>query len=506
MLELTDWFGHCGFLPKPWLMLGKGPTFERRGQIDLGEFNLLALNHVVNELPVDVAHIIDIDVVADCADHLQVNADWLVMPRYPHVQSALGDRALEDYFGELPVLRELAERGRLVWYNLAHTPSTGASPVIGARYFSSEAALNILGQMGVKTVRSLGVDGGRSYAPSFEHLEGVTLLANNAPAFDRQFELLEVIADEHGLDYRPLVEPLRIFVGVDDSELVAYRVLEYSIRKSASIPVEVVPLLDVPLGPLRTPPEPIGPPRRSFSPFAIPELCEFHGRGLSLDADTLVFGDVAELADLPFGPYAVLRPEPTATHAGNGYPAAGSVSVMLLDCERLPWHADEIIGGVDEGRYASEQLLSDLCIVAPDEIGNVIPSAWNHLEQYDPGRTKLLCFPVAATQPWKNDRNPLDEIWMSWYREAVEAGAVPPHEVESLIAAGHAKPSLQSALRLAPSRRSVFTNASRDLDLAQRHIALLEKRIAAMQRSSSWRIGTKIVRALQAPARLVRRH
>jgi hypothetical protein len=461
VLDLTEWFDRSHFPPKPWLVLGKGPTFERRRQVDLGGYNLLALNHVVDELSVDVAHVIDIDVVADCAASLRQNAGWLVMPRYPHVRSALGDRALEDYFDEIPVLRELDERGRLVWYNLAHTPTVGASPTIGARYFSSEAVLNVLGLMGVKTVRSLGVDGGRAYAASFEHLEGTTLLANDAPAFDRQFELLDVIADEHGLDYRPLVEPLRIVVEVDEPQVVAARVLEYSLRKSAGIPVEIVPHLEQ------------GDGRRA----------------LVLSPSSLVFGDVGELADLTFGAYTVLRCPPAPDDGrDHGHDAGGTAAapLLLVDGERLE-------PGADPRTVPSE------------EVDAVIPSEWDDRGRYRPGVTKLLHFADEATQPWKNDRDPLGELWMSWYREAVEAGAVPPHEVESLVATGQAKPALRSALRLAPSQRSVFTNASRDLDLARRRIAALEARIAAMEQSSSWRIGSKIVRSLGAPARLVRR-
>ncbi len=119
MLELTDWFSASAFLPRPWLVVGKGPTFDQRHQFDLGQFNVLSLNHVVNELHVDVAHVIDIDVVQACAQRLSTNADWLVMPRYPHVDHAPGARRLEDYFDDLPVLRDFEERGRLVWYNLA---------------------------------------------------------------------------------------------------------------------------------------------------------------------------------------------------------------------------------------------------------------------------------------------------------------------------------------------------------------------------------------------------
>ena len=52
----------------PWLILGKGPSFAKRTQFDLGQYHTLALNHVVREHPVKVAHAIYIEVIEHCAD------------------------------------------------------------------------------------------------------------------------------------------------------------------------------------------------------------------------------------------------------------------------------------------------------------------------------------------------------------------------------------------------------------------------------------------------------
>jgi hypothetical protein len=94
---------------------------------------------------------------------------------------------------------------------------------------------------------------------------------------------------------------------------------------------------------------------------------------------------------------------------------------------------------------------------------------------------------------------------MSYYREAVEAGAVPPDEVEWMIDRGVAKQSLRAALRQAPSRRSTVANASLDLARANERIKELEVRVSAMERSLSWRLGSGIVRAARAPRRWLRR-
>jgi hypothetical protein len=63
VIELRRWIKETPFPNKPWLVLGKGPTFARRDEFPLGDFNLLGLNNVVDTMAVDIAHIIDLDVV-----------------------------------------------------------------------------------------------------------------------------------------------------------------------------------------------------------------------------------------------------------------------------------------------------------------------------------------------------------------------------------------------------------------------------------------------------------
>ena len=101
----------------------------------------------------------------------------------------------------------------------------------------------------------------------------------------------------------------------------------------------------------------------SFCRLTIPERCGYRGRALYLDADMLVFADLAELWQIPFGEQSVLctwqsEPPPDwrdnpAFHTGRHY------AVMLLDCDRLPWHIEEIIRGLDEDipHYIGEQQL-----------------------------------------------------------------------------------------------------------------------------------------------------
>jgi hypothetical protein len=302
-----------------------------------------------------------------------------------------------------------------------------------------------------------------------------------------------------------LEEPFRIFIGSDQSQTVAHQVLAYTIREHASIPVEITPMLDLPV---RAPKDDDNEPRTGFSyyRFAIPELCGYAGRALYLDPDMLVLGDIAELAGLTFGDHTMLcthQPAPPPQWEGDPKFRPGRNSaVMLLDCSRLHWDVAEFIDGLDDGRYTYRELVRELSVFGPDEIADTIPVEWNHLERYEPGVTRLLHYTVVSTQPWKTDANPLGELWTSWYCKAMQAGAVRPDDVAEGILAGHVKVSLAECLERAPGGSAALGNALLELGEARDRAAQAEARLEAVESSSSWRIGNAVVRGLHAVRKL----
>jgi hypothetical protein len=206
MIELKSWIEQNKFTDKPWLILGKGPTFARIKEVNLGDYSTLALNHVVREQKVDVAHIVDIDVIEALGQSLVENCTWLIMPRTPHVKCFASEYLrLEDWINCIPTLREVEKQGKLVTYSFSHEPVSDDPWAIICRYFSSEAALGILARLGAKEVRSLGVDGGRNYSKTFQDLQD-TLLVNSQPSFDLQFDELGKIAHQFHIDYAPLFQ------------------------------------------------------------------------------------------------------------------------------------------------------------------------------------------------------------------------------------------------------------------------------------------------------------
>lgn len=453
MQTFFDWFSARKIeRSDPWLILGKGPTFSKKDSYDLSQFHILSLNHVVREQSVRVAHVIDYQVVDDCADAIRRNAEVLVMPWRPHVNYRPGKRNLEELARTNPTLRLMNESGRLAYYNLSSTREThGDSPVVRVKFFSAEAALNLLAQAAVRQVRSLGVDGGNTYSPKFDDLKDKTLLSGGHSSFDLQFEGFAHTILNTGVDYAPLdlEAPIRIYVGATETQMLPVKVLEYSIRKHASMSFNLFPLhqagIEIP-----QPKDEKNRPRTpfSFQRFLIPELAGRRGRAIYLDSDMLVFKDIRQVWNLPFAGADLLTV--CELDAGGRRP---QFSVMILDCERLDWDVQAIVAALDNGELSYEQLMFEMSIAK--RIRASIDPSWNSLERYRAAHTALLHYTDMERQPWVSRLNPLNKIWTQELFEAIERGCITSSDVAEEVRRGHVRPSLlyQVNERITDSRR-----------------------------------------------------
>lgn len=451
MIEFDDWRGEAHVARgRDWVILGKGPTFARRDDFPLDDFVTISLNHVVKEMRVDIAHMIDFDVAEACAEAIRDNATWLLMPRHPHIAHRPSLQPLSELIAFVPALKTLDAEGRIVCYDLRNSPKPPVGTVIDGRYFSSEAALDLAGHLGARRVRTLGVDGGTAYSQDFAALSSSTRLANGQPSFSIQFQQLDQISKRHGLDFEPMVPALRIFVGAQEREIIPARVLEFTINEHATVPVRVTQLPAV----TRTPRDPSKRQRTpfSFSRFLIPELCGFQGRALYLDSDMHVFDDVSKLWDIPFDGAKVMCTNqtwiPPQWKNNPGFHPGRQMSVMMLDAAALPWKIDDIIDAMDRDELTYEQLMFEMALVPSDEVTDALPTGWNHLEHYVDGETKLLHYTAIPTQPWTSEDNPLRKLWEGAFVRACQAGYIDAELVERHIRAGYVRPSLR---RLVPS-------------------------------------------------------
>lgn len=179
---------------------------------------------------------------------------------------------------------------------------------------------------------------------------------------------------------------IRIFIGYDPREAVAYHVLSHSIHARATAPVSIAPLK---LGELTEvfwrEPVSLQSTEFSFSRFLTPYLCDFEGWAIFMDCDMLVLDDIAKLWALRDDRYAVMCvkhnhvPKEERKFLGavqTKYEKKNWSSVMLMNCakctaltpdfvnsasglelHRFQWlESDDLIGEVPMGGTTSSTM------------------------------------------------------------------------------------------------------------------------------------------------------
>src|SRR5262245_36785819 len=89
---------------------------------------------------------------------------------------------------------------------------------------------------------------------------------------------------------------IRVFIGYDHAEAVAFNVAQHSIHERSTEPVSVTPIRLSQLSRIFSRPrDPLQSTEFSFSRFLVPYLCEYQGCAIFMDCDVLVMADIAEL-------------------------------------------------------------------------------------------------------------------------------------------------------------------------------------------------------------------
>ena len=105
------------------------------------------------------------------------------------------------------------------------------------------------------------------------------------------------------------IKPLKIFVGYDSREDIAYEVCKQSIYNTASVPVEVIPLRQDKLRSQNwywRDEDKLGSTEFTFTRFLVPFLTDYSGWALFIDCDFIFKQDVADLFALADDKYAVM--------------------------------------------------------------------------------------------------------------------------------------------------------------------------------------------------------
>ncbi len=222
------------------------------------------------------------------------------------------------------------------------------------------------------------------------------------------------------------MKTLRVFIGWDSREEVAYQVARSSLIKHASIEVDVTPIKLAELvdrGLYARAIDPLASTEFTYSRFLTPHLAGYEGWALFVDCDFLFFGDVAELATYQKPEFAVAcvkhdyAPKETTKMDGvvqTKYPRKNWSSFMLLNCSHPSTRqlTAEVVSS-QTGAY-----LHRMQWARDDEIGE-IPTEWNWLEGWNErpatGVPKAVHFTRGG--PWFEQWRHVDYADL-WNREA----------------------------------------------------------------------------------------
>ncbi|MBA3695847.1 MAG: glycosyltransferase [Methylotenera sp.] len=220
---------------------------------------------------------------------------------------------------------------------------------------------------------------------------------------------------------------IRVFIGYEPKEEVAFHVLVASIMRRTSQPVQIIPIMLSSLrGIFNRERNPLQSTEFSFSRFLTPYLSGYEGWSIFMDCDMLMLDDIANLWVLRDEKYALMCVHHEHVPAEKlkflnqtqtKYERKNWSSVMLMNnaqCKALTPHYVENATGLDLHRF---KWLQD------EQIGE-IPGRWNHLVDYDTplplDELSNIHFTEGGPYFAQYANCGYSEQWLSEYREMIK--------------------------------------------------------------------------------------
>src|SRR5262245_20586487 len=197
---------------------------------------------------------------------------------------------------------------------------------------------------------------------------------------------------------------IRVFIGYDDREAVAYNVLCHSIQRLASEPVTIAPLRLTQLkGILTRERHPLQSTDFSFSRFLTPYLSDYEGWSIFMDCDMVMLDDIAKLYRLREERYAVMVvkhvhvPKETVKFLGSPqskYEKKNWSSVMLFNNAKCLALTPAYVNSASGLELHQFKWLESEGLIGP------LPGRWNHLVGYDHPRADPALLHYTEGGPW----------------------------------------------------------------------------------------------------------
>lgn len=213
---------------------------------------------------------------------------------------------------------------------------------------------------------------------------------------------------------------IRVFIGFDSQEVVAYSVFSHSIVERSSLALSLCPLK---LSTLRADfyreKDPLQSTEFSFSRFLVPYLCQYQGWALFVDGDMLMRDDIAKLWALRDERYSVMlvkhnyEPEEKVKFLGHQqtrYAKKNWSSVMLFNnakCRSLSKDYVNTASGLELHQFK--------WLESEEQIG-ALPQSWNHLVGVYPYQEQASLVHFTQGGPYFSEYDQVDYA-QEWFKE-----------------------------------------------------------------------------------------
>jgi len=227
---------------------------------------------------------------------------------------------------------------------------------------------------------------------------------------------------------------IKVFIGSEPKTEIPRKVLEYSIRKHTKMAVKF-PGLQGNESWAKRPASGVGT-GFSLLRWDIPARCDYRGFAIYLDADQLVMDDINDLysCDEQFpnnqcSCWCTYQPDKWFKEPSP------NTSVMLIDCAKARFNQQplDMIESLLEDDPKRKRYVKIMHALDHTNAPQRIPEYWNRLNNFIPGKTKLLHYTKEPKQPWYDPTHPHRSVWERYLKECMDEGIVTKEEISLAI-------------------------------------------------------------------------
>lgn len=242
---------------------------------------------------------------------------------------------------------------------------------------------------------------------------------------------------------------VRVFIGSGEASILERKTLIHSLRKTTQKPLDIYVFngthnsIELNDGEPYLAPMSLKIKYRNVTEFSlyrylIPEICNFQGKAIYVDSDTICLTDIGILFDTPMSGYDFLAKKDAYTGTD-----LWGLSVMLIDCDKCRFDLELIMNEIDRGFYSLADFtgMSQAFLARRSYSIAELDPRWNVFDYWD-RHTYLIHYTNLHAQPWKYQNHPYGELWFEYFQEAIESGYITAEDIKLSIDRGYVRRNL----------------------------------------------------------------